>query len=204
MQKRHASIPPFAARTANESAGAAPTSRRFLWLALLVAATIGFSFGFACAVPFAALGAVAALTLRRPDALLVAGGAWLANQIIGFAFLSYPWDANTLAWGLALGIIAVLTTLAAQSIGRRLASRGAFIVSIMAFLGAFIVYEGGLFIVAALALGGTEDFAPDIMRRIIIINAAAFASLLLLCRLGRALGLTRRPALGFLMTERHA
>jgi len=53
-----------------------------VWLALLVAASAAFSFVFACATPFAAFGAAAALTLSRRDALRLTVAVWLANQVI--------------------------------------------------------------------------------------------------------------------------
>ncbi len=56
-----------------------------LWLALLVAASAAFSFVFACATPFAAFAAAAALTLSRRDALRLTVAVWLANQVLGYA-----------------------------------------------------------------------------------------------------------------------
>jgi hypothetical protein len=196
----------------HSSAGAAGGSsavtpagwRRALWLALLLAASVGFTLGLACALPFAALGAGAALTLPRRDALLLTGAAWLANQLVGFAILDYPWTANTLAWGVALGIVAALTTLAAQGLVRRLDGGGAIAAALASFLGAFAVYEGALFVVAATLLGGTEDFAPAIVARILAINAGAFIGLLILHRLGMAIGLAVGPAFRFAAAERHA
>ncbi len=177
--------------------------RHALWLALLVAASVAFSFGFACAVPFAAFGAVAALTLARRDALLLIVAVWLANQLVGFAFLGYPWTGSTLAWGAALGVVAVLATIAARPMALRRDGRGAAIGALTAFLGAFIVYEGGLFIVAATLLGGTEDFAPAIVLRILEMNVAAFLGLLALDWLALAGGLVARPA-GAPLAERRA
>src|SRR5579862_9091601 len=89
--------------------------RHHLWLALLIATSVGFTLGFACAVPFAAFGAIAALSLPRRDALLLTLAIWLINQIIGFGILHYPTDAMTLIWGAILAVIAVLSTMAAQA-----------------------------------------------------------------------------------------
>ena len=146
--------------------------RHALWLAVLVAASVAFSLGFACAVPFAAFAAAVALTLGCREALYLTGALWLANQLIGFGVLHYPRDAGTFTWGAVLGIVAVLTT----------------------FAGAFIVYEGSLFVVSATWLGGTEVFAPAIVIRILAINAVAFAGLLVLNRFGGVAGLTAKPA----------
>jgi hypothetical protein len=168
--------------------------RHHLWLALLIAASLGFTFGFACAVPFAAFGAVAAMTLPRRDALLLVVALWLLNQIVGFAFLHYPWDAMTLTWGAILGVIAVLSTAAAQAAGFR--RNGVLPTAIASFAAAFAVYEGGLYLVSATVMGGTEDFTAAIVWRILAINAAAFAGLLTAALLVAAAQGARRTELG--------
>jgi hypothetical protein len=178
--------------------------RHAFWFALLLAASVAFSLAFACAVPIAAFGAVAALTLPRRDALLLAGGVWLANQLVGFALLGYPWTASTFAWGGALGAVAVLATVAALALARHRDARGAVVVALAAFLGAFSVYEGGLFVVAATLLGGTEAYTPAIMARILTINAAACVGLLVLHRLAVAGGFVTRRPLAWDLWGRHA
>jgi hypothetical protein len=171
--------------------------RHHLWLALLIAASLLFTLGIACAVPFAAFGAIVAITLPQRDALLVTLALWLINQIVGFAVLHYPWDAMTLTWGAILAAIAVLSTVAAQAtIGRY----SLVTTAIASFAAAFAVYEGGLYLISASIMGGSEDFAAAIVVQILAINAAAFAGLLvaallmaatqgmLRVRLGRAPG----------------
>ena len=165
---------------------------------------MAFSLGFACAAPLAAFGALAAMTLSQRDALLLTGAVWLANQLVGFAILDYPWTVSTFAWGIALGIVTALATVAARAMATRVDGRGAAVVSLAAFTSAFIVYEGGIFVVAATLLGGTEDFAPAIVARILEINAAAFAGLLVLNRLGMTVGLAARPAPRLSAMEGHA
>lgn len=146
----------------------------YLWLALLIAASLSLTLGFACAVPFAAFGAVAAMTLSRRDALLLTVALWLVNQIIGFTVLHYPWDATTLAWGAILGVVALFSTGAALMV----TSRFAVVASAIAgFAAAFLAYEGSLYL-ASLVLGATEDFAAAIVVRILEINAASYAALL--------------------------
>lgn len=148
--------------------------RHHLWLALLIAASLAFTFGFACAVPFAAFGAVAAMTLPRRDAVLLTVALWLVNQIIGFTLLHYPWDGMTLAWGAILGIVAVSSTGAALATIRR---QGVVATAATGFAAAFVTYEGGLYLVSVAVMGGTEDFAAATVVRILEINAAAFAAL---------------------------
>ncbi len=196
MQTEHRLSPP-------EVAGSADW-RRALWIGLLVAASVLFTLRFACAVPFAAFGAVAALTMPRRQTLFLTLAIWLANQIVGFAILGYPWTANTFAWGFVLGLSAVLATLAAQWIAPRLEGRSLLLILPVTFLGAFAAYEGSLYLAAVTALGGTDVFVSPIMLGILKINAIAFAGLLAVNRLGALIGLTADPTTRHLMAARHA
>jgi len=168
--------------------------RHQVWLTILVAATIGFSLVFACAAPFAAFGAIAALTLSRRDALLVTVALWLANQLTGYALLGYPGTANSVAWGPAIGIAAVLGTMAAQWTVLRLAGARDVVRAPAALLAAFAVYEVAIFVVSLALLGGIEMFAPAIVGQVFVTNMAALAGLYGLNRLGVALGFRRRSA----------
>ena len=165
--------------------------RHHLWLALLVAASLGFTFGFACAVPFAAFGAVAALSLSRRDALLLMLALWLVNQIVGFGVMHYTWDTMTVAWGGILGAIAVFSTLAAQAA----IVRNATIAAAGCFAAAFGVYEGGLYLISTFVMGGAEDFITSIVVRIFEINGAAFLGLLATAFLIAAASAPRRAPL---------
>src|SRR5262245_61644758 len=93
------------------------------WRAVLVVAVSGFSLVSARAAPSPRFGALAALTHSRRDALGATFALWLINQVIGFAVLGYPQTANSVVWGLAIGIAAVLGTLAAQWTVRRLTTQ---------------------------------------------------------------------------------
>jgi hypothetical protein len=177
--------------------------RHPLWLGLLVAASVVFSLGLACAAPLAAFAAAAALSLSRRDALLLILLVWLANQLVGFTVLHYPWTASTFAWGVVLGAVAVLATWTSQWIaGRLVDARRAFSVMVT-FLIAFAVYEAALFAVSATLLGGTEIYTAAIQGRIFAINAAAFVGLLALNRLATSVGLVNRSAIALSMKEQH-
>lgn len=156
--------------------------RQSLWPAFLVLSSVAFTFGFACAVPFAALGAAAALTLKPRAALAAVGVAWLLNQIVGFACLGYPWTADSLFWGAVLGLVALLSTVTAQFASERLATR-TLAAALLGFVVAFVVYEGGLFLVSAGMPSESGDFAMSTVARILAINAAAFFALLAVNRL---------------------
>jgi hypothetical protein len=178
--------------------------RHSLWLGLLVGASMIFSLGLACAVPLAAFAAAAALSLSRRDALLLVILVWLANQLVGFTFLDYPWTANTFAWGVALGIVAILATLAGQWIAKRSVQTVRLVRFAATFLVAFVVYEAALFVISATLLGGTEIYTVAIQGRIFAINAAAFVGLLVLDHLAASVGLANKPVVTLAVTERHA
>jgi hypothetical protein len=194
-------------RPTNQAIGApsAPLDWRHpLWLGLLVGASLVFSLGLACAVPFAAFAAAAALSLSRRDAFILILLVWLANQLVGFTFLDYPWTATTFAWGVALGIVAILATLAGRWMVRHSMKARETVTFTATFLIAFAVYEAALFAISATLLGGTEIYTAAIQGRIFAINAAAFVGLLVLNHFAASVGLTNRPATTLAMIERHA
>jgi hypothetical protein len=172
-----------------QSAPAPFAWRHLLWLALLVASSIAFSLGLACAVPLAAFAAAAALTLPLADALLLILLVWLANQLVGFSVLGYPWDTSTIAWGAVLGGVAVLSTAVSRWTAERLAGTARAVGLSVTFLVAFAVYEAALFVTSATLLGGTDVFTAETQGRILVINAAAFVGLLALNRLATSVGL---------------
>jgi hypothetical protein len=178
--------------------------RHPLWLTSLVAASIVFTLALACAAPLAAFAAVAALALSRRDALLLVVCVWLANQLVGFLLLDYPWTASTFAWGVALGIVAIVATLASLWMAERCVHAAHSVHFAATFLVAFAVYEAALFAISATLLGGTEIYTLAIQGRIFVINAAAFVGLLVLNHLAASVGLVNRPAPALAMTERHA
>jgi hypothetical protein len=178
--------------------------RHLFWLTLLVGASVAFSLGLACAIPFAAFAAAAALTLSRRDALILILAVWFANQLVGFTVLSYPWTANTLAWGVALGGVAIVATIAGQWTVLRSVGVARALSFAATFLIAFAVYEATLFAISIALLGGTEVFTAVIQGRIFAINGVVFVALLVLNRLAVSVGLVANPAVSLSMTERHA
>jgi hypothetical protein len=177
--------------------------RHWLWLAVLVGASVAFTLGLACAVPLAAFAAAAALTLSRRDAFVLITAVWLANQFVGFAALDYPWTASTIAWGAALGAVAILATIAGQWTVKRSAETGRAVSYAATFLVAFVVYEVALFAISLTLLGGTEIYTAAIQGRILAVNAAAFVGLLVLRRLAVSVGFVVRPAIGPSMAQSH-
>jgi hypothetical protein len=159
-----------------------------LWLTLLVCSSVAFSLRFACATPFAAFSAAAALTLDRRDTVLLTGAVWFANQLVGFTLLNYPWTASSVGWGLALGLAAMLATFGARWATRACEGLPRVAGHLAAFLAAFAVFEGVLFMAGLFILGGMEAFGLRIVSWIFVINTGAFLGLLILHKLARLLG----------------
>jgi hypothetical protein len=169
---------------------------RPVWLGLLVAISAAITIVFTCVTPFAAFAVIAAVTVSRRDAVMLAVALWLTNQAVGFGLLHYPWTASTLAWGVALGVAAVIGTLAALWTFRRLGSLRPLARSVAAFLVAFVLYQLTLFAAAVSWLGGADMFAPGIVSQVLLINAVTLAGLFALRQVvaGAALLIRRRRA----------
>jgi hypothetical protein len=173
-------------------------SRTTLSIAALAVFSPLFTLGFACVVPLAAFAAISAISFDRRNALVATGAVWLANQAVGFGFMHYPIDGETLAWGAALGAIALLSCEAAGLANRRVpgvAGAGA------AFLAAFVAYEGSLLIIDA-GLGLLEHVDALGTLRIFLINACAFGGLWALKTIASSTSVGRKLTASF--SARHA
>lgn len=148
-----------------------------LWIFLLTAASMGTSFVLSCAMPFAALAALAAVHMHRSDALKLMGLVWLANQFVGFAFLHYPHSLTTYGWGLALGMAAVAALLGADSLLARSMPKTEPARLALAYGGAFVAFK--MMILAwALGLGGVETtLDPAIVARQFLRDVAILVGL---------------------------
>jgi hypothetical protein len=148
------------------------------WLALLVAAALLSSVTFACVTPFAAFSVLTAATMKLPRALAATVAIWLVNQALGYLALGYPVDGASLAWGGGIGIAALAATVAAAAIVRVV--RVPFWPRLAAGLVAAIVAYEGLLLVVSLGLGGTENFAPDIVAKVALSDACWFVAIAIL------------------------
>jgi hypothetical protein len=167
------------------------TTRRIAWIVFLTLASLAFSLVFACAAPFAALATLAALNLRRPDAFILTALAWLANQAVGYGILGYPRTVDSFAWGVALGVAALLATWTVASLGPRPLPTGPVFGVAIGFLAAFAVYELALY-AASFVLGGSEAaFSLSVVGYVFQVNAAALLGLVVLSLGAGAIGLTQ-------------
>jgi len=143
----------------------------WLWPPILAVAAVGGSLALTCVAPFVAFAVATADTLRLGSAIGTMVVIWLANQAVGFGTLGYPWTRNTVLWGLAMGVAAVLATLAASRVfGRFHALRG-WLRLPLGFGAAFVVYETALMAVS-LILSSGDVFAPALLGRLVLIDAA--------------------------------
>jgi hypothetical protein len=166
--------------------------RRPLWLGLLIAVSAALTVAFACVTPLVAIGVTAAMALSRSSALWATLAAWLADQVIGYSVLHYPWTVDSFGWGVALGGAAIIATLTAQWVVVRLHAAHSSIRALAAFVAAFAVYEVGLYAVAVSMLGGTQGFAPPILVQVLVINTVTILGFCGLNQLATAVGLIDR------------
>jgi hypothetical protein len=161
--------------------------QRAAWGSILTVVTVLGTLGAACSAPFAALAALAAMFLPRRDAFVLIGVNWIANQAIGFVWLHYPLNWECYRGGMNLGIAALCATAAAMLAHRALPRTPWLAAMIGPFAAAFVAYEGALYALSPWRSGG--DFAWPVMLYLLNVNGAAFAALLVLQRIGAALGL---------------
>jgi hypothetical protein len=149
-----------------------------LWPAILAVAAVGGSLALTCVAPFAAFAVAVASTLRLRSALGTMAVIWLANQAVGFGALGYPWTLNTMLWGLAIGAAAALAALASSGVLEWFHASPGWLRLPLAFGTAFMVYEVTLMAVAPL-LGSSDVFAPALLWRLALIDAAWLGGLVL-------------------------
>jgi len=146
--------------------------------AILAGVAVLGSYALACAAPFAALAAVAALGLPIGYAVATMIAAWVANQAIGFFVLSYPWDAQAALWGVAIGVASIACVLAARAV-LDVAGSNAWLRPIVGFVAAFVVFQLALLAWVPL-LGDGDAFAPAVVAEVLGYNVVFLAVLLIL------------------------
>lgn len=162
--------------------------RNLIWIGLVTVASVFLTGVYACAAPFAALAAFAALDVQRRDGLMLIGSVWLANQLLGFLFLGYPHDLQAYAWGIVMLAATVAAFMGARQVLAVFAGTSKALAVVLALVMAFATYEILLY-AATFPLGGsTAAFATDIVQQLAIVNAISFAVLLVAHRILVAIG----------------
>jgi hypothetical protein len=158
---------------------------RAIWIALIATSGVCLSSVFACATPFAALAALAALKLGRRDTIAVPGLVWLANQVIGYGFLGYPWTWVSLAWGLAIGGSTALAVVAAAALST---ARPAPLAVSLPFVAAFTAFELGLYVTGFVLPGSDGAFSAAVIGHVFLINAVTLCCLMAAYHLAMLVG----------------
>jgi hypothetical protein len=162
-------------------------TRSAIWPAALGVSSVLGSFALACVFPFAAIAALAALTLDRRTGIALVAAIWGINQFVGFFLLSFPWDAQSVGHGISI----LAATLAAFGVARMVAAKAGSnpaLRSIAALVSGFVVYEVLLRAYAQFG-GGAENFSAQIIRDVALNDALWFAGLMALrFALSRATG----------------
>lgn len=176
---------------------ASARSASTLWIMLLTAASTATTLMLACATPFPALAALAAVHMRGRDGIALMLVAWLASQFVGYLALAYPHDWRTLGWMPGLASAAVVSALGAYALLRRLGVQPVAVRLAAAYVGSFVAFKAAV-LLWALVLGGVGSVIdPEILLRQFARNAAILVVLYALYRLLVALGVPapRRAAL---------
>ncbi len=156
-----------------------PFSRTGLWSAGLVALVVGGSFLAGCLEPLVAVAVIAAGALPLRRALLLTAAVWLAGQAVGFGLHDYPRDAQTIFWGVGLGIAALAATLAAASALRAFTGKPVWLGAGAAFIAAFMANQIAILGVEQLVTGACE-VRPGVISLVGFVNAVWLAVLLLI------------------------
>lgn len=174
-------------------------SARPVWAALLIIASTLISYVFVCATPFPALAAVAALTLRQRDGMVMIIASLIAAQIMTYPVQGHDFTMNSVAWTLGLGMAAVFAAWAAYRTTALLQTRSIWLQAGAAYLAAFIGFKA-IVAVWSLGLGGLgAAFDPDIMWRQFTRYGTTFVGLMILHSALTALGM---PGIRRILTAR--
>jgi hypothetical protein len=174
-----------------------PTSRSGLWSAGLVAAVLGGCLAIGCLEPLVAVAVIAAGALPPGRAVLLTLAVWLAGQAVGFGLHDYPWDFQTISWGLGLGAGAVVALAVAMAALWVMKGRPSWLRAATAFGAAFFAQQAAMLGVEQI-VAGTCEIRPGIIAQVGLINAGWFAGLMaldaVLARLAASLPAFGRPA----------
>ena len=165
-----------------------------LWIMLLTLASTATTLVFACATPFPALAALAAVHMRRSDGVLLMLAAWVASQGVGFCLKGYPLETSTILSGVSIGTAAIVSVLAASASVSALKAQPLAVRLVGAYLGGFVAFKLA-FVAWSLAFGGVDSgLTAEIVLRQFVRNAAILGGLYALYRGLIAAGLPAAPA----------
>lgn len=159
-----------------------------LWIVLLTVASTATTLVLACATPFPALAALAAVHMRQRDGVALMLLAWLASQVVGFTLLHYPHDPRTLAWAAALATAAVASALGAYAALRAVERAPVLARLAVAYAAAFLSFKAAVLVWSFILGGVATTLNPGILLNQLLRNGAILVGLYLLYRVLVALG----------------
>lgn len=164
---------------------------RYSWVGLMTAASGAASLALACATPFPALAALAAMHVRRTDGLMLIGAAWVVSQIVGFGIKGYPLDGHALLWPVAMACAGAGSLFAAEAVTRGLAKVNPVLRLGLAYVAAYAGFKLVVLVGVNLFDHGWAAFSSEVMVRqfvrygAILIGLAGLHALLMRLGLGR-------------------
>ncbi len=159
-------------------AAARSTSQNIYWSGVLAVTAVLGSYALACVFPFAALAALAAVTLPRRQGVVLVAAAFGVNQVVGFSLLDYAQGDHALLWGAVIGAAAFLA-LGAARLAYGSETRAVSVRSVSALAAAIAAYQVVMF-VGAFALDGFASSTPEIVATVARNDVLWFAGLLAL------------------------
>jgi len=150
-----------------------------LWSAGLVALVLGGCLLIGCLEPLVAVAVIAAGAVPLGRALLLTAVVWLAGQAIGFGLHDYPRDAQTISWGVGLGVAALVAVIAAATTLRVFKGGPTWLRAGAAFVAAFVVNQLVILGVEQVITGACT-VRPGVISLVGGVNAAWLAGLLAL------------------------
>ncbi len=153
--------------------------RTALWSAGLAGLVLGGCLLVGCLEPLVAVAVIAAGALPLGRALLLTAAIWAAGQAIGFGLHDYPRDAQTISWGLGLGVAALVSTGAAAAALAAFPGKPVWLRAGVAFVAAFVANQIVILGVEQVVTGACV-VRPGVISTVGLINAAWLAGLLAL------------------------
>jgi hypothetical protein len=157
--------------------------QRVVGVGVLTTACVLLSFGFTCAMPFAALATFTAFKLQRRDAILSIGVIWLVNQAVGYGCLNYPRTLDSISWGIALGVATYTALLVAMKTAQQFRENNGLVSVVTAFVAAFAIFKIVLFAASLTIQGSSRAFSLLAFKKVLDINLLTLPVLFLLNQL---------------------
>jgi hypothetical protein len=136
------------------------------------------TLALACATPFPALAAIAALYVRRQEGIILMLAAWAVSQGVGYCLLGYQMTAENAVWAVTMALAAIAAVLGAGWVaGRSAGSLPAFRLG-AAYGTAFVAFKLVILGGAMLIDSGWAAFAPGILAQQFVRYAMILGGLL--------------------------